>query len=305
MTPTLLLLLTLLALSVGAAAWVLVAGAERRRLVARAGGVHAVDPQLLRDLRIGPGARLAAAIARRFGRHVKVSKEAASTLVHAGFDGPAAPAVYGTLRLAMGVGFPLLVWLTVPRGTGLSFFAIFALTLIIALMGPPAVINRIAGGRREKVRRAVPDALDLLVVCVEAGISLDAAVLRVAREMATLHPLLSDEFLIVNRRVNAGMPREEALHGLWIRTGVEELRGLAANMIQSEKWGTSIATVLRVYAETLRRKRRQTAEKKAAVAPLKMIFPLGLFIFPALFVVILGPAALNVAATLLPALGNK
>jgi tight adherence protein C len=130
---------------------------------------------------------------------------------------------------------------------------------------------------------------------VEAGVSLDSAILRVARDMATTHPDLSSEFLIVNRRVNAGIPRERALQGLWERTGLEDLRGLVSSMVQSEKWGTSIAKVLRINAETLRRKRKQAAEKKAAEAGLKMMFPLMLFLLPALFVVILGPAAMSIA----------
>jgi tight adherence protein C len=100
--------------------------------------------------------------------------------------------------------------------------------------------------------------------------------------------------MTVNRRVNAGIPRDQAMHGLWLRTGVEELRALSANMIQSEKWGTSIATVLRVFAETLRRKRKQTAEKKAATAPLKMMIPLALFIFPTIFIVLMGPAIIKI-----------
>jgi tight adherence protein C len=139
---------------------------------------------------------------------------------------------------------------------------------------------------------------------VEAGVSLDAAILRVGREMLLLHPELSTEFLTMNRRMNAGMRREEALHGLYERTGVEELRALGSNMIQSERWGTSIAKVLRVYSEALRRKRRQAAEKKAAVAATKMIFPLALFILPALFAVIGGPAALAIGPVL-DALGGK
>jgi tight adherence protein C len=102
--------------------------------------------------------------------------------------------------------------------------------------------------------------------------------------------------MIINRKVNAGVPREQALNGLWGRTGLDELRGLAASMVQSERWGTSIAKVLRVNAETLRRKRKQYAEKKAAQAALKMMGPLLLFLLPALFVVILGPAAINVAS---------
>ena len=174
------------------------------------------------------------------------------------------------------------------------FVATLALAVVVGVLAPPAFLNHAARARQDKLRRALPDSLDLLLVCVEAGISLDAAILRVAKDMAILYPDLAGELMIINRKVNAGTPRDQALKGLWERTGLEELRGLAANMIQSEKWGTSIATVLRVYAETLRRKRKQAAEKKAATAPLKMLFPLTVFIFPALFVVLLGPAAIKI-----------
>jgi tight adherence protein C len=168
----------------------------------------------------------------------------------------------------------------------------------VGLLVPPAGLDRLVQMRRDKLRRALPDALDLLVVCVEAGVSLDAAILRVARDIGSAHEELANELLIINRKVNAGMPREQALYGLWTRTGVEELRALAANMVQSERWGTSIAKVLRVNAETLRRKRKQFAEKKAAQASLKMMGPLLLFLLPALFVVILGPAFMSISSGL-------
>ena len=148
--------------------------------------------------------------------------------------------------------------------------------------------------RQERIIHSIPDTLDLLLVCVEAGVSLDAALLRVGREMVLLHPELANELLTMNRRMNAGMRREEALHGLYERTGVDELRALGDYMIQSERWGTSIAKVLRVYSESMRRKRRQAAEKKAAVAATKMVFPLALFILPALFAIIGGPAVLAI-----------
>src|SRR5690606_10827774 len=160
------------------------------------------------------------------------------------------------------------------------------LALFIGLILPTAALDRLLLWRQLKLRRSLPDCLDLLVVCVEAGVSLDAAVLRVAREMSVAHPALSEELLVVNRKVNAGVPRERALQGLYDRTGVDEVRALVSSMIQSDRWGTSIATVLRVYSESLRRKRRQFAEKKAGEAAVKMMVPLVFFLLPALFAVI-------------------
>ncbi len=169
---------------------------------------------------------------------------------------------------------------------------------LIAWILPLAVLERLVRVRQDRIRHGLPDALDLLVVCVEAGISLDAAILRVARELSFTYPDLSRELLVVNRKTNAGVTREEAIRGLWSRTGVEDLRSLSTSLIQTEKWGTSITKVLRVAAMTLRRKRRQHAEKRVALAPVKMTFPLVTMILPALFIIILGPAVLEVISSL-------
>jgi tight adherence protein C len=215
-------------------------------------------------------------------------------LVQAGFDTPTAPATYFFARV---VSFVILPVLAVAFGPRNSFF-VYALSIGFAVFAgwiiPMGALDRLVRQRQERIRRSVPDALDLMVVCVEAGVSLDAAILRVAREVRLAHADLAHELSVVNRKTNAGIPRDTALRALWQRTGVEELRTLVSSMIQSEKWGTSIATVLRVSAETLRRKRRQVAEKKAKQAPLKMTFPLVLFILPALFIVIMGPALVQV-----------
>ena len=215
-------------------------------------------------------------------------------LVKAGYDGPVAPLAYSMLRVVSLAAFPLAAFLFLPKD---SFFKVIVGVIAAAMFGlmlPPFVLLRLEGRRQERIRRSLPDALDLLVVCVEAGISLDAAILRVARDLTFAHPELAGELLVVSRKTNAGMTREDALRGLWDRTGVDEVRALVASLLQSEKWGSSSARVLRVSAETLRRKRRQTAERKAATAPLKMIVPMAIFIFPALFVVILGPAVIQI-----------
>jgi len=215
-------------------------------------------------------------------------------LVQAGFDTPTAPATYFFSRV---VSFVILPVLAIAFGPRTSFF-VYVLSIGFAVFAgwiiPMGFLDRLVRQRQEKIRRSVPDALDLMVVCVEAGVSLDAAILRVAREIRLAHTDLAHELSVVNRKTNAGIPRDAALRSLWQRTGVEELRTLVSSMIQSEKWGTSIATVLRVSADTLRRKRRQVAEKKAKQAPLKMTFPLVLFILPALFIVIMGPALVQV-----------
>jgi tight adherence protein C len=289
----LMVLIGVLAVSVGMAAYAAFAERERRGVIGRAFPDPAANVVAIKSPAGGARGWLTRWLLEQTPTSWAKAPEG-GMLVHAGFDGVEAPAIYGAIRIGTVVAGAILAVAVAPRHNTALFLATVGLGLAIGLSAPPAILARLARRRQDAFRRAIPDALDLLVVCVEAGISLDAAILRVAKEMATLHPDLAAEFLLVNRKVNAGITREAALHGLWERTGLEELRGLASNMIQSERWGTSIATVLRVYAETLRRRRKQTAERKAATAPLKMLFPLGLFIFPSIFVVIIGPAFIKI-----------
>lgn len=215
-------------------------------------------------------------------------------LVHAGHDGAMAPLAFSMAKLLCIIGFPLLAFVFVPKMTFNLTLMTLTVAAVFGFLAPAAWLARSVRHRQEKVRRALPDALDLLVVCVEAGISLDAAILRVSKDVFSAHPDLARELAVVNRKTNAGVRRDEALRGLWERTGVDDVRTLVASLIQSEKWGSSSARVLRVSSETLRRKRRQSAERRAALAPNKMTIPLALLIFPALFVVILGPALINI-----------
>lgn len=294
MPVALILLIVILVVSVAAGAYALLGDRERRAVLDRAGGsdLFIVKPKARPDAR----ARVGSWAASWMPTSWTSKEEVAGMLVQAGFEGAGSTALYAMMRIAAGVSLPLLAFLLAPRGSLLQFVLFVVLAIAIAFMAPPAILANLARARQDRLRRATPDAMDLLVVCVEAGISLDAAILRVARELRHMHPELSQEFLLLNRRVNAGVPREQALHGLYQRTGLDEMRGLASNMIQSEKWGTSIATVLRVYAEGLRRKRKQAAEKKAATAPLRMMIPLALFIFPTMFIVLLGPAIIKISA---------
>jgi len=293
MPLSLIALVGLIVLAAAAASYALVTDRQRRAVLDRATGLG--DSLLVRKPRqASAGERLSRWLAKRIPNSLTGDAETGNRLLHAGFDGPGALATYGMIRLTTFVGLPALAYFFAPRTKFLYFVATMLLAVIVGLLAAPAILDSLVRKRQERLRRSLPDSLDLMVVCVEAGISLDAAMLRVAREMGSMHPDLAGELLAMNRKVNAGMSREQAMHGLWVRTGVEELRGLASNMIQSEKWGTSIAKVLRVYAETLRRKRKQAAEKKAATAPLKMMVPLALFIFPTIFIVLLGPAVIKI-----------
>ncbi len=156
--------------------------------------------------------------------------------------------------------------------------------------------------RQHRLRLALPDVLDLLVICVEAGLGLDQAILRVSQELKLAHPELSEELQLVNLEMRAGKTRLEALREFASRTGVDDIKALVAMLIQTDRFGTSVARSLRVHSDSLRIKRRQRAEEMAAKATVKMVPPLVFFIFPALFIVILGPAVIAVARQLLPAL---
>jgi tight adherence protein C len=215
-------------------------------------------------------------------------------LTHAGYDGIGAVPLYAAVRLIILTSFVLLALALAPRNSFLQWLMFIIIAAILGVLIPMYWLTHAVKKRQDRILRSIPDAMDLLVLCVEAGLGFDAAMLNVAKDMRTVHADLSHELMLVNRRVNAGMTREEALRALYERTGVDELRVLVQNLIQSDRLGTSVAKVLRVYSDTLRRKRRQRAEKRAATAALKMTIPLAGLILPALFVVILGPAMMRI-----------
>jgi tight adherence protein C len=293
----LVLLVLVIAAAVSAMVYAWAGGRQRREILMRVenpalGG--AIPSPLLNAPTKSIGERLAEWLAERTPESWSGGEQTSSKLQQAGFESDTATILYGAARVIFGLLVPLGTFVALSGGNQQQVLLYVAISAMIGVLAPSAVLDRLVQMRQDKLRKAVPDALDLLVVCVEAGVSLDAAILRVARDLAVTHPELAEELMVINRKVNAGVPREAALNGLWSRTGLEELRGLAASMIQSERWGTSIAKVLRVNAETLRRKRKQYAEKKAAQASLKMMGPLLLFLLPALFIVILGPAGISV-----------
>ncbi len=291
LTPTIIALIGVGAVALIVAIMAVGSMLRQRAVLRRATGevtrAAATATPLMADT--APVSELAASLAR-FVPDSADNTGIRAKLVQAGIESPTAPQTFFLLRVVSGVIFPLLTWFIAPQGSYTLFVLLIGLGAFAGFIVPLAMLDRMVRIRQETIARSVPDALDLLVVCVEAGISLDAAILRVSRELRFLHEALSDELAVVSRLTNAGVTREKALRGLWERTGVLELRSITSSMVQSEKLGTSIATVLRVSAETLRRKRRQAAEKRAKQAPVKMIFPLLFFILPALFVVVLGPA---------------
>jgi tight adherence protein C len=162
---------------------------------------------------------------------------------------------------------------------------------------PRYVLRKLIRNRQQRVRWGLADALDLMVVSIEAGLGLNAAMIRVGDELKEVHPDISEEFELCNLEIRVGRERDEALRNLAERTGVDDLRSLVAMLIQADRFGTSIARAVRVYADSLRTKRRQRAEQAAQKAAVKLLFPLACFLFPTLFIAILGPAALNLIDT--------
>ena len=178
------------------------------------------------------------------------------------------------------------------------------LTVFLGAAIPDMWLRRAIGRRQEYIQFGLPDAMDLAVIAVEAGLGLDQALLRVGDEISVAHPALADELRLRNLEVNMGRSRSEALRNLAERTGVEDLKALVAILIQTDKFGTSVGQALRTFSESLRVKRRQRAEEQAAKLAIKMVVPMVVFIFPGVFIVILGPAFIAIVRDLLPTLSG-
>lgn len=224
----------------------------------------------------------------------------AKRLVQAGFWSPDAIRIFFGTQVVSTAGLVFL-GLTVGALLGARLLGTLVLAFWLGGLGwliPGWYILHRRKTRRLQVQAALADALDLLVACVEAGMGLNQGVVRVAEEIRNISPALSEELTMVNLEIRAGTPRDQALRNLAERTGLEDVEALVSALIQTERFGTSIGRALRIQADTMRQKRRQRAEEAAAKTTIKLIFPLVLFVFPALFVVILGPAVIQVVQAL-------
>jgi tight adherence protein C len=179
---------------------------------------------------------------------------------------------------------------------GLTVQALKPIVLItgVGFYLPAVVLWFIRSKRQEEIFLSLPDALDLLVVCVESGLGLDAAMRKVCDEMKGHAKVICEELSLCNFQLQMGRPRREVLHDLGVRTGVDDVRSLAAILIQADRFGSSIAQALRVQSDSMRTRRKQLAEEKAAKTAVQLIFPLVMFIFPGIFVVLVGPAAISI-----------
>jgi tight adherence protein C len=220
-------------------------------------------------------------------------------LMMAGYREPRHLKLYYGIRV-----FLALLFATLVTVTGMAFQKPI-MVLAAAVFGfilPRFVLKRMIKSRQRAIQLALADALDLAVICVEAGLGLDQAIQRVGQDLQYAHPALSDEFNLVNLEMRAGKPRAEALRNLANRTAVDDMKALVAVLIQTDRFGTSIAQALRVHSDSLRTERRQRAEEQAAKTTIKMVPVLVFFVFPSMFIVSLGPAFIQLVRHLLPAI---
>ena len=248
-----------------------------------------------------PVATLAERLAEPINRLVPPSAANAhklqKQLMRAGFRSPLSPSIYRSTQLMLMLVFPgfiVLLWMALARPMEEVLMpALFA--FVAGFIMPRFVLNRLIASRQLRITWGLADALDLMVITMEAGLGLNAAMLKVCEELKDVHPDISKEFELANLEIRVGRERSEALRNLADRSGVEDLNSLVGMLIQADRFGTSIARAVRVYSDSLRTKRRQRAEQAAQKAAFKLLLPLGALLFPTMFIVILGPALLNIS----------
>ncbi len=253
-----------------------------------------------------PGEGFGVRVIRLIGEKVPINPEDAVLtrryLIAAGFRSDAALAVYYGIRVLFFVGIIALVFFL--RGTvtqkAILQIVMMAAAVLVGFFLPGFVLEALVSKRQEILRLSLPDALDLMVVCVEAGLGLDQAILSVSRELALTHKEISLELSLVSLEMQAGKRRAEALRNLADRTGEPELRKFIAILIQTDRFGTSMADSLRTHSDFMRTRRRQEAEERAGKVGVKLIFPIFFFILPSMLVVVAGPGLLQVLKYLLP-----
>ncbi len=227
-------------------------------------------------------------------------------LIRAGIRGPNALKMLYGAKVVMGIALPLLAAVSVVGMSSDSGNKIMVVLAAAALgfFGPNIYVDRMYSRRQHEIAKGLPNALDLLVVCVESGLGLDQAILQVSKELDAAHPEISEEFGMVNLELKAGKRRVEALRNLAERTGVDDLKKLVAVLIQADRFGTGVAQSLRAHADFMRVQTRQVAEEKAAKLGVKLIFPIFFCILPSLFVVTVGPIAVKIIRELIPMMNS-
>ncbi|HBI70837.1 MAG TPA: type II secretion system protein [Massilia sp.] len=223
--------------------------------------------------------------------------------IHAGWRSPTLPSIFQAGKTVMTLGLPMLVYLLLRHDPERSEAVTFLWLISAAACGyylPDILLKRKITLRQREIFETFPDALDLMTVCVEAGLAMDAALARVGTEIGLKSPVLAEELQLVTLELRAGGAKDKALRNLALRTGVEDVDALVKMLIQAERFGTSVASALRIQSEQLRTRRRQIVEENAAKIGTKLLFPLIFFIFPALLVVLLGPSLMQIMRVLAP-----
>ena len=230
-------------------------------------------------------------------------------LIHGGYRSLGAPIFFRGARLFLAVVTTVLIALIPTKVLGFPTITTIIFYYVLAAASgyyaPVLWLNRAIAVRKDALQRAIPDALDLMVVCVEAGLGLDQAIGRVGKEMLRTHPTLSDELNVLGLELRTGLSRQQALKNFASRTDLEEVQNLVALLVQTDRFGTSVGQALRVHSDAMRTTRRLRAEEIAAKLPVKLLFPLIFFIFPSMFIVLLGPAAIQMIRVLFPTLSGR
>jgi tight adherence protein C len=256
------------------------------------------DPKVTKKAQRFQGiTEMAKSISQPLMPHTELEQSALKVkLANAGFRSESAAAVYSGIRVASLAVFLVLALslAAINSGTAMDKFKIVLVVTVFGFYLPSMALWWLRKKRQQEIFLTLPDALDLLVVCVESGLGLDAAMRKVCDEMKEHARVLCDEIALANFQLQMGRPKREVLHDLGVRTGVDDVKSLAAILIQADRFGSSVAQALRVQSDSMRIKRRQIAEEKAAKTAVQMIFPLVLFIFPGIFVVLVGPAAVAI-----------
>jgi tight adherence protein C len=278
------------------------AATERLRRLGERTTSSAGAPISLEENRRGTelAGRLASPLSRLLPPSAAEAQKLQKQLMQAGFRSAGAPGVYRGIQLVVMAGLPAMVALACAlMAKPLSGALLWILGGFVAgFFLPRYVLGKMIRSRQQLVRWGLADALDLMVISIEAGLGLNAAMMKVSSELKEVHPDISEEFELANLEIRVGRERDEALRNLAERTGVDDLRSLVAMLIQTDRFGTSIAKAIRAFSDSLRTKRRQRAEQAAQKAAVKLLLPLACFLFPTLFIAILGPAALQLMDTL-------
>jgi tight adherence protein C len=273
------------------------AATERLKKMSEQGGAIAPSTSLAFEER--PASDLAERLAAPINKLVPASatetRKLQKQLMYAGFRGQNAPLIFRAIQVVSLAAFPGAVALgCAVLGRSVNSAILFILVaFILGFCLPRTILARMIRRRQLLIRWGLADALDLMVVSIEAGLGLNAAMLRVSDELKDVHRDISEEFELANLEIRVGRDREEALRNLAERTGVDDLCSLVAMLIQADRFGTSIARAVRIFSDSLRTKRRQRAEQAAQKAAVKLLFPLTCFLFPTLFIALLGPAILS------------